>query len=262
MQLNYKKQGAGDLPLARPALIILHGLFGSLANWNTVAARLAEQFAVYTLDQRNHGASPHNDRFDYPTLAADLREFMQQQRILKAHLLGHSLGGKTAMQFALSYPERVQKLVVVDIGPGAYPAHHDRVIAALESVDLGKIQSRQEADRKLAESLPEPGLRQFLLMNLAREADGRYRWRMNLAGIKKNYNDILAGVTPGRFSKPALFIRGGRSDYIDDRAAALIKQLFPHARIETIPDAGHWVHAEAQAAFINLVKDFLASSVE
>src|SRR5712692_8194130 len=205
MQLHYKKYGEGESH-EWPVLIILHGLFGSLANWNTISNRLAGRFTVYALDQRNHGLSPHSDQFDYPTLAADLREFMQQQGIPQANLLGHSMGGKTAMQFALSYPELTQKLVVVDIAPRTYPAHHDQIIAALESVDVSQVKSRQEADDRLAQMLPELGLRQFLLTNLIREADGRYRWRMNLAGIKKNYHYILAGVTPGQFSKPALFI--------------------------------------------------------
>jgi len=259
MQLHYKKYGEDESAPARPVLIILHGLFGSLTNWNTIANRLADRFTVYALDQRNHGLSPHSDRFDYPTLAADLGEFMRQRGIPQASLLGHSMGGKVAMEFALSHPELIQKLVVADVGPGSHPARHDRVIAALEAVDIAQVKSRQEADDTLAQMLPEPGLRQFLLTNLRREADGRYRWRMNLAGIKKHYHCIAAGVTPGRFSKPALFIRGGKSDYIDDQAVALIKQFFPQARIETIPEAGHWVHAEAQAAFMELVGDFLKS---
>ena len=260
MQLHYKKYGEGESAPERPVLIILHGLFGSLANWNTIAHRLADRFTVYALDQRNHGLSPHSDHFDYPTLALDVREFMQQTGIPQASLLGHSMGGKVAMEFALSHSELTQKLVVADIGPGAYPARHDRVIAALEAVDIVQVKSRQEADDRLAQMLPEPGLRQFLLTNLRREADGRYRWRINLAGIKKHYHCIAAGVTPGQFSKPALFIRGGKSDYIDDQALLLIKQFFPQARIETIPEAGHWLHVDAQAVFIELVSDFLKLS--
>lgn len=253
MKLNYKKYGtAGD----RSPLIILHGLFGSSSNWNTIAGRLAERFTVYTMDLRNHGTSPHADRFDYPTLAADILEFLQDAAISQAHLLGHSLGGKTAMQFALSYPQRVEKLIVVDIAPQAYAPHHDHIIDAFESVNLARVQSRQDADAMLAQTVPEAGLRQFLLTNLVR-ADGAFRWRMNLAGLKGSYANIVAAIGPGTFPKPALFIRGGKSDYVQDDAIPLIQQYFPQAGIETITQAGHWVHAETPAPFLKLVMDFL-----
>jgi esterase len=252
MQLNYQRYGHGS------PLIILHGLFGSLNNWNTLSKRFGEYYQVFAVDQRNHGASPHSDRSSYPLMAEDLRAFMQQQQLASASLLGHSMGGKTAMQFALSYPEQVAKLVVVDIAPKAYPPHHDTILDALCGLDLSQHSSRAELDQALADKIDSRPIRQFLLTNVTRDEAGRFVWKMNLDGIKQTYDQIVGAVEQhGRFDKPALFVRGETSDYIQNTDRPVIEALFPQARIVTIPGAGHWVHAEAPADFFAAALDFL-----
>ncbi|HKA56576.1 MAG TPA: alpha/beta fold hydrolase [Candidatus Binatia bacterium] len=240
-------------------LIILHGLFGSLENWRTLSKAFSQSFQVFALDQRNHGRSPHSDIFNYHAMVEDLREFGQSHSLSPTHLLGHSMGGKTAMQFAIAYPEQVDKLVVVDIAPKAYPPEHDDIFAALFSLDGQSLRSRQQADTALAGKIPDLALRQFLLKNLEREASGGFRWRINLDAIHKNYAEILKGVEgTGQFHHPTLFIRGGNSGYIHPEDLPAIKTIFPQAQLVTIPRTGHWVHAEAPQEFARLVLNFLA----
>ncbi len=254
MNLNYKKFGSGA------PLIILHGLLGSLDNWQSIAKQLAKTFAVYILDQRNHGRSPHADDMDYSTMAKDLKAFMEQQRLEASHLIGHSMGGKTAMQFALNYPQMVNKLVVVDIAPKTYPGQHDEIFQALFEMDLSNLQSRREADVLLSKRIKDFGVRQFLLKNLVRKKAGGFRFKMNLPVIQQHYSDILAAVESSRaFEKPALFIKGGRSSHIQPEDAVLIKKLFSNASMKTIEKAGHWVHAEAPEEFLKLVRGFLGT---
>ncbi len=253
MQLNYKEFGQGD------PIIILHGLFGMLDNWQTIAKKLAEENSVYIVDQRNHGRSPHTDTHDYPSMAEDLRQFMEDNWIYKTHLIGHSMGGKTAMQFALDFPDMVDKLVVVDISPKAYPGGHHEIFEALRSLDTSKIESRLQADEHLAQSIDDKGIRLFLMKNLTRDKEGGYKLKMNLPVLYKCYGEILAPVNgDDPFEGPTLFIRGGKSRHIEDGDEIGIKKLFPRAVIETVEDAGHWVHAEAPAALLGLVKGFLA----
>ncbi|MEM6318342.1 MAG: alpha/beta fold hydrolase [Bacteroidota bacterium] len=255
MQLNYKSFGEGY------PLIILHGLFGTLDNWQTIAKKLATQFSVYIVDQRNHGRSPHDDAFSYPTLADDLQEFMEQQWIYEAHILGHSMGGKTAMQFALNYPDLVNKLVVVDIAPKLYAAGHEAIFKALLSVDFTKVQSRKDVDKWISTSITDVGIRQFLLKNLTRTKTSGYEWKMNLAAIHKNYPNILAAIdSEETFDGTSLFIRGGESDYIEDADWPMIKGLFSQAKLATVEKAGHWVHAAAPTELLDLVNDFLLKS--
>ena len=192
-------------------------------------------------------------------MVEDLREFMQEQELSSAYLLGHSMGGKTAMFFAVTYPSLVDKLIVVDIAPKAYPPGHDDIFAALFALDLRSLRTRQEADAALAPSIPDLALRQFLLKNLEREASGTFRWRIALETIHKNYGEILKGIEPSRtFDEPALFIRSENSDYIRDRDTAPLTSVFPRARIITVPGTGHWIHAEAPREFARVVVDFLA----
>ncbi|MBI3798478.1 MAG: alpha/beta fold hydrolase, partial [Deltaproteobacteria bacterium] len=174
MPLHFESSGHGH------PLLILHGLFGSLENWRTLSKVLSQSFQVFALDQRNHGHSPHSEVFNYRVMTEDLKEFLQHQGLSAIHLLGHSMGGKTAMQFALTYPEDVDKLIVVDIAPKAYPPGHDDIFAALFSLPVQDFRSRQEADAALAQHLPDLALRQFLLKNLEREATGGFHWRINL----------------------------------------------------------------------------------
>jgi len=253
MPLHFASYGQGH------PLLILHGLFGSLENWRILSKVFSQSYHVFALDQRNHGHSPHSDVFNYRVMAEDLKEFLQYQGLSSTHLIGHSLGGKTAMQFALTYPEKVDTLIVVDIAPKAYPPGHDDIFAALFSLDAQDFRSRQEADAALAKHLPDLALRQFLLKNLERTATGGFRWRINLEAIHTNYPKILKSVEgPGQFPHPTLFIKGGNSQYIDSADMPTIRTIFPQAQLVTIPDAGHWLHAEAPQAFAELVLNFLA----
>ncbi len=255
MELNYKEFGQGD------PIIILHGLFGTLDNWQTIAKKLAENNTVYIVDQRNHGRSPHADELDYPIMAEDLQQFMERKWIYEAVILGHSMGGKTAMQFALDYPDMVNKLIVVDIAPKAYTGGHQTIFDALLALDLDKLDNRKEADAFLAERISEFGVRQFLLKNLSREKEGGYRWKMNLPAIYHNYSKILAAIESDEiFDEPTLFIRGGQSEYVQDGDMATIKKRFPQSLLTTVENAGHWVHAEQPKELLSLIQDFIENS--
>ncbi len=252
ISLNFKSYGQGN------PVIILHGLFGTLDNWQTIARQLSANYLVYLVDQRNHGRSPHTDDFDYSLLAEDLKDFMESEGMSQATIIGHSMGGKTAMQFAVSYPEMVRSLIVVDIAPKAYEGGHQEIFDALLSVDLTKIESRKMADEQLMSAIPDFGVRQFLLKNLTREKEGGYRWKMNLPAIYKNYQHILDNILLDEpFSGPSLFIRGEKSGYIKQEDDSLIKSVFPEAQIVTIPNAGHWVHAEAPKALLSAFENFM-----
>ena len=251
MQLNYKSFGQGD------PIIILHGLFGTLDNWQTIAKQLGEQHTVYIIDQRNHGRSPHLPEMNYQLMAEDLKEFMESNWIYKAHIVGHSMGGKTAMQFALEYPDMVDSLVVIDIAPKTYADGHSTIFKALLGMNLDKINSRREADALLHEDIKDFGVRQFLLKNLHRSKAGRYEWKMNLPVIHKHYPDILqATVSEETFTGCTLFIKGSESPYIQPEDEESIFKLFPNATIETVRNAGHWVHAEAPAALLAMLLNF------
>ncbi len=252
MQLNYKSFGEGY------PIIILHGLFGTLDNWQTIAKKLAEHYSVHIIDQRNHGRSPHDDTFDYAAMADDLQAFMESQWIYEAHIIGHSMGGKTAMQFALTYPDLVNQLVVVDIAPKVYKGGHQAIFEALFSLDVSTLTSRKQADAALMDKIPDFGVRQFLLKNLTNDKKGGYKWKMNLPIIYQNYEQVLAAIeSEETFDHPTLFIRGGASDYIQDEDLLLIESFFPGAKLTTVADAGHWVHAVAPKELLNLVTTFL-----
>jgi len=253
VKLHFKTFGQGH------PVIILHGLFGTLDNWQTIARQLSEEYSVYILDQRNHGRSPHSDVHDYHHMAEDLQQFMDSQWMHDgAHIIGHSMGGKTAMQFALEHPDLVKKLVVVDIAPKTYPGNHFEIFDALLSMDLDKIETRSEADELLAQRIGEEDVRLFLMKNLTRRKEGGYEFKMNLPVLRKHYGDVLAAVGGAHpFEGPALFIRGGRSKHVVDGDEILIKELFPNAAVETIPKAGHWVHADAPVHLLKLVQAFL-----
>ena len=252
MELNFKTMGRGE------PVIILHGLFGTLDNWQTIAKHLSEHFSVYIVDQRNHGRSPHAAHMDYPALAEDLRHFMERHWMYKAHLIGHSMGGKTVMEFALEHPDMTDKLVVVDIAPKAYPGGHEDIFKALFAVDLDAIQSRQEAEEILSQYIEDAGTKQFLLKNLSRKKEGTFEWKMNLPVLHQYYQEILAPPTAQTpFEGETLFIRGGRSPYVLDSDLPAIHGLFPAAQLETIANAGHWVHADAPAELLQKVYTFL-----
>ena len=252
MRLNFHVQGKG-VPL-----IILHGFLGASDNWRAMSKRLADQCKVYSLDLRNHGASPHSPVMDYAAMADDVREFFASENIDRAHLLGHSMGGKVAMQFALDNASVIDGLVVVDIAPKAYPPAHRPLLAALKALDLANCKSYSDADRALAGNIPEPRLRQFLITNLARGTDGMFHWRIGLAEIIANYDALTEAVSAdSAVATRTCFIRAGRSNFIADDDLPAIRERFPNAVVVTIADAGHWVHIDAADEFFRIVSGFL-----
>lgn len=251
MDLNFKEFGNGD------PVIILHGLFGTSDNWQTLAKQLADDYTVFIVDQRNHGRSPHDNEFNYQVMADDLDYFMRDKWIDDARIVGHSMGGKTAMQFALMYPERVSQLAVVDIGVQQYVGGHEEILDALLSLELDKVESRKDADAKIGATIKEYGVRQFLLKNLTRNKAGGYEWKMNLPVIFKNYQNILNAIESDKtFEKPTHFIKGENSKYLNLAAVEDIKKLFPSATFEEVKAVGHWIHAEAPADTLRILRTF------
>jgi len=251
MKLNYKKLGQG------PALVILHGLFGSADNWLSIARELESDFTLYLVDQRNHGDSPHADDWDYKAMADDLVELMDGEGLSSAHYMGHSMGGKTVMNLAMIHPDKVDKLIVADIAPREYPVHHQSILEGLNAIDLDQIKSRKEADDKLAEKVPIPTVRQFLLKNLSRK-DQNFIWKINLKVITEKIENVGDALDfDHSFDKPTLFMGGENSDYIQDKDKEDINKFFPNSHTIFIKNAGHWLHAEQPAAVVETVKAFL-----
>lgn len=251
MELYFREFGRGK------PVVILHGLLGFSDNWQTVAKALSDTYAVYTPDLRNHGRSPHVPTHTYEEMAEDMRLFLQQNWLYNATVIGHSMGGKVAMQLAMNYPDLLEKLVVIDIDPGQATDNHRDIFRALLGVDFNSVKTRQEAEDYLSNQIEDVGVRQFLLKNITRNDDGSFRWKMNLQVLWDEYSDILAPVTGEPFEKPTLFIRGGRSQYIKNEDFALIHKLFPKADVLTIEGAGHWVHADKPAELLAALRQFL-----
>ncbi|SDL75215.1 Pimeloyl-ACP methyl ester carboxylesterase [Catalinimonas alkaloidigena] len=258
MQLAYKL--SGEEQPGRP-VVILHGLLGSADNWLSQSKQLATERPVYLVDQRNHGQSPHAEAFTYQAMAADLLEFLTEHDLDRPFVVGHSMGGKTAMFFATQYPEHLQGLVVADIAPRYYPVHHQQILAGLKSIPVDSIKSRQEADKILSERIPELGVRQFLLKNLTRKSEGGFEWRMNLPVIDQKIEQVGEALpADARYEGPTLFLRGEHSDYIQPKDEAEIHRLFPKATIETVAGTGHWLHAEKPDEVIRLIQAFIDSA--
>jgi len=252
MKLNYKIYGQGE------PIIILHGLLGSLDNWATIAKNLARNYMVFTIDQRNHGKSPHSDIFNYDVLREDLFEFMEDNFINKAHLLGHSMGGKTVMNFALEYPDKVDKLIVADIAPVKYYEGHKNIFDALFSIDLKKTRSRKEVDEQLSKYINHFGIRQFLMKGLTKNKDKQFIWKFNIDAIWNSYKNIIDNTNEDvDFEGETLFIKGGNSDYIIDEYLPEIKKYFPNYTLSTIKNTGHWLHAEKPDEFLEILNNFL-----
>ncbi len=248
--LHYKRQGQGE------SVIVLHGLFGMLDNWQSFTKALEDEFEFILVDQRNHGRSFHSPEMDYSKMAADVIQLMDALDIEKAHILGHSMGGKTAIQLAMDYSDRVGRLVVVDIGPQAYPAGHDKIFEALRSLPIEEVESRKEAREHLSRYISEDSVQLFLLKNLKRKSSGGYEWRMNLESIYEHYESILAAVAiDDPIDVPTLFVRGSRSSYIRDRDMETLHELFSKVQIKTL-DAGHWVHADRPEELQAMVSEF------
>jgi len=260
VELNYRITGTGA------PLIVLHGLFGSLDNLGGIARRLEDSWQIHALDLRNHGSSPHTPEVSYPTMADDVVAYMDAQGLKKASILGHSMGGKVAMQVALSHPQRVKAVIAADIAPVSYPPRHDEILDGLNNLDLAVVNSRRDADKQLAEYVDIPGVRQFLLKNLERTPEDqqiggqpRFRWRLNLPAIDACYANIAAGPEGnGPFDGPVLFIKGGDSPYIQEQHQQMIRSLFPAAELKIIAGTGHWLHAEKPDTFATLCRRFLS----
>lgn len=238
-------------------LLILHGFFASSRNWRTIARQLAAERRVYVLDMRNHGLSPHAEPMDYPAMAADLALFMDKLGLEKAHLLGHSMGGKIAMWFALHYSARVDELMVADIAPVSYVHSFDNTVNALKDLPLLALGNRKQAEEWLAEAIPDLNYRQFLLQNLLLES-GVYRWRVNLDIFHRNAHYIVSFPEPAAdlsYPEPALFLSGEHSAYIQSDA---VYHLFPLATISEIPGTGHWLHIDAPESFCRNIGDWLS----
>ena len=249
--LNYQQSGTGE------NLVLIHGLFGSLENLNMVAKVLSQFYCVTNVDVRNHGFSFHENNMEYTDLAQDVIDTLDHLNIDSTYILGHSMGGKIAMQVALDFPERINKLIVADISPVQYPQHHNQIIAGLQSIDLSKVANRKQADEQLSHYVEDVGVRQFLLRNL-HKVDDKLVFKCNLEFIAHCYPQIIKGYQQDNtFLKPTLFIKGGNSDYITAEHRSIISQLFPHSKAKIIQGAGHWLHAEKTVAFNNTVKTFL-----
>lgn len=257
MDLFYRKYG---IPGAQP-LIILHGLFGLSDNWVSFSRRIAvEGFEVFVVDQRNHGQSPKSPEFNYLVLTDDLFDFIDGHEIENPILLGHSMGGKVAMHFTLKNPELIKKLVVVDISLKAYPPRtmHKNILKAMRSVDLSRIKNRHDAEEQMQGLIPELRIRQFILKNLHRDIQNQFEWRLNIDGIESNLDEMFDAIEISEtFDKPALFIKGGASDYILLEDFGQIRRNFPHAEIITIDNTSHWVHVEAPERFYQLTSGFM-----
>jgi len=239
-------------------LLILHGYFGNGDNWKSITIKLSDTFQVHLIDQRNHGRSFHSDEFDYELMVEDLHNYIKHHQLEKVHLLGHSMGGKTAMLFAVEYPELVEKLIVADISPRMYPPHHHDILEALNSIDFTVQTSRTLVDEKLAELIPEIGVRQFLLKSVYWKEKGQLDFRFNLHSLIEN-NDEVGVALPSFtvFEGETLFLKGENSGYISSEEEPIINAHFPNNKIVTIKNAGHWLHAENPTDFLNTLESFL-----
>ena len=252
MKLFYRESGEGQ------PLIILHGLFGSSDNWMSVTKELALTYKVYVLDARNHGQSPHDDVHSYETMAADLKEFIDDHKIENPILIGHSMGGKTIMRFAAEYKNSADKIIVVDISPRSYGRHHQDILAGFNAINLNTLQSRNEADATLSKYIGDAGVRMFLLKSLYRTSEGTFQWRINLSVLEDQIDNIGEALPANaHIDIPTLFIRGSASGYIEDKDIAIIEQHFTHYTLETVQDASHFVHAEKPKEVIALIDTFI-----
>jgi len=254
LELAYDEFGA-----AGPPILILHGLLGSGRNWTSIAKQLAETHRVFALDLRNHGRSPWADSMSFDEMADDVAAFIAAHDLRPATVIGHSLGGKVVMRLALTRPDLVERLVVVDVAPVAYEHSFAPYIDALRQVDLSEVTRRADAERDLEAAIPDPAVRSFLLQNLVKTDDG-FAWRVNLDGLRANMADLMGfpAAREAEYAGPILFLSGGRSDYVEPEHRPLIERLFPQAEHAVIEDAGHWVHAERPTEFLAQLRRFLS----
>lgn len=266
MKLFFRKMGQG------PCLMILHGLYGSSDNWLTIAKELSRQYEVFIPDLRNHGRSPHHPEHTYPAMRDDILELMLDQQIGTCTLIGHSMGGKTALHVATLAPHKIDHLIIDDIAPVNYTSlsdyselaiEHLNIMNALKHTNLDSFTHRSDIEKEWAGAIPDPNVRRFLLKNIQRDNDNRFTWRLNVKAVFQNLPHILNGMDQLGFDSgtqillPALFIKGERSPYIREDMFPYIHQIFPDVRIVTIPRSGHWVHAEQPQLFLDSIRHFL-----
>lgn len=252
MTLNYRIIGQG------PALIILHGLLGSLDNWMSMAKYLAVNSTVFLVDLRNHGQSFHDHQFNYEVMVTDLGDLLNDLSVTDYSILGHSMGGKVAMFHSARSPHGIKKMIIVDIAPKKYPVYHQQILDGLSSINPEELSSRRQADDLLSKFVHDPAVRQFLLKNLKRNSNGSFAWKINLTAIRDHIDAVGDGLPPKELIQiPTLFIRGGSSEYIREEDYRDIHKQFPQSIINTVPGVGHWVHAEAPQIFLEMVQTFL-----
>jgi esterase len=245
---------------AGPPVVVLHGLLGSARNWTGIAKQLADTRRVFALDLRNHGRSPWAETMSFEEMAGDVAAFAARQDLRPSALIGHSLGGKVAMRLALTRADLVERLIVVDVAPVAYPHTFGPFVEAMQQVDLATVHQRADADAQLAGAIPDPAIRNFLLQNLIR-TDAGYAWRVNLNALAANMPELLGFPPPpdgAVYPGPTLFVAGGRSRYIEAEHKPLVERLFPHVEHAVVEGAGHWVQAERPAEFLDRVRPFLS----
>jgi len=263
MKLNYSRQSGDDLLEGQensPAVILIHGMFGSLSNLGVLARSLTADYQVISVDLRNHGDSPHESLMDLPSMAADIVELMGDLGLASATLIGHSLGGKVSMQVALNNSDRVSELVVIDIAPVTYDSRQDAALDALNLLAENHITSRRDADSLISKHIIEAPVRAFLLKNLARNPEGEFRLKLNLASINQNYASTLVSAPTGQaYGGPTLFLKGEHSAYIQEKHRPVMQQLFPHSQVEVVADTAHWLHAEKPEAVNALIRAFIAT---
>ncbi|WP_306640899.1 alpha/beta fold hydrolase [Sanyastnella coralliicola] len=252
MELFYRKIGEEGRPL-----IILHGLFGSGDNWQTLARSYAEDHQVYLVDQRNHGRSPHADEFSYELMADDLAKFVEDHDLTDVDMIGHSMGGKTAMLFASEHSYALNKLIVADMAPKPYPLHHQKILEALMTADLNSLGTRGAVGKHLEQHIEEEGVRQFLLKNLYWKNKGELAWRFNVPVLNREIGVIVDETDQQICLTDTLFVRGSESNYITDEDQFYLSHYFPNSELETINGAGHWLHAEAPETFLAVTRTFL-----
>jgi esterase len=266
MKLFFRRLGIGQ------PIVILHGLYGSSDNWYTIGRALADQYEVFIPDQRNHGNSPHLQDHDYNVMSDDLNDFFIRHNLTRAVILGHSMGGKTALTFGLKYPEKVEKMIVVDISPFGYDEtsapeviSHEQIMRNLMALQPETLKGRQDANNRLQKHIRSETVRQFLLKNLKRDSEGVFYWAMNLPVLQHHLVDIYASIMPSEQTRPddipvfpLMFIKGENSGYLRKEEFDSIRNFFPHAELAEIAGAGHWVHAEQPEEFLKTIRNFIS----
>jgi len=256
MELAFRAYGEHGAPV-----VVLHGLFGSGESWHSVCQKLATDYRVFAPDLRNHGNSPHSDEFDYSIMGEDVHKFIEARGLDAPHVIGHSMGGKVAMQLAISFPTQVRSLVIVDMAPGEDVARHKDLLQAMLQLDLRAFSTRKQMEDALQAAIPDLGTRRFLLKNVQRRPDGGFRWRLGLREIDKNYSSLTSSIRGSQqYVGPSLFVRGEESDYLQETDLLEIRHWFPRATVVMIEGAGHLVHVDQPQKMQQVLGDFLRAT--